>query len=361
MAGTSFLADSPHAVKLWARKAHNDSVKTTMYGMLSGSSDRAIVQTRDEIKSEGDRIRFRLRMLPTGIGVQDAEVLEGTEEGLEYKHFDINLGEKRKAFKVELNLSEQRTKADVRGDMKAALEEWCEEYYDTTFFEYLSGVAMGLNGASKFHPTGPLGGNALFPPSTDRIIYGGNATAANNVDATDVFDLRVLDKARERIARVSPTMRKGKFGGKNLWTCVISPEQVTSLRTNTSTGQWLDLQKSAMQGGKVDDNPIWNAALGVYNDFMLVESTRIPIFQNFGAGANVQAHRALILGAQAAVTCHGIKTDDKGRLKVVEKEIDYGKHLGLGATFVWGMAKSRFNDQSDFGVFAVDTAAAPAV
>ena len=361
MASTTFTATSPLAVKLWARKAFNDAVKTTLYGKLTGKSDRSIVQMRDEVKTEGDRIRFRIRSLPIGIGVQDSETLEGTEEGLEYKSFDLNLGEKRKAFKVELNLSQERVMADVRSDMKDAVEEWTEDYIDTTFFEYLTGAGIGLSGASKYHPSGALGGNTLLSPSSDRIIYGGAATSKATLVVGDIFNLSVLDKARERITRASPTMRKGNFDGKQMWVCILSPEQITSLRTNTSTGQWLDLQKAAMTGGKVSDNPIWSAALGVYNDFLLVESTRVPRFTDYGAGSNIEAHRAIILGAQAAVACHGVGTDDKGRLKVKEKEIDYGKHLGMGATFVWGLQKVRFADQSDFGVFVIDTAAKAAV
>lgn len=362
MATTTFSASHPLAVKVWSRKAYNDAVKNTLYGKLIGRSDRSIIQVKDELKKgEGDRIRFRIRLLPTGIGVQDSETLEGTEEGLDYRYFDINLGEKRKAFKVELNLSEQRTMANVRQDQKDAMSEWIEEYLDTTMFEYMAGAAQGPGGASKYHPSGPLGGNAILAPSGDRIIYGGSAnTSKADIEAGDTFKLTDLDKARERITRASPTMRKGMFDGKASWVCIISPEQVTSLRTNTNAGQWLDIQKAAMMGGKVDSNPIWDAALGVYNDFILVESTRVPRFYDYGSGS-VEAHRALILGAQAGCVAYGQDADEKGRVKTKEKEIDYGKHLGLGATFIWAMAKTRFSDQSDFGVFALDTAAKPAV
>jgi hypothetical protein len=96
---------------------------------------------KDELKKgEGDRVRFQLRSLPTGIGVQDDETLEGKEEGLDFRYFDLTLGEKRHAIKVDLNLSAQRTIFDVRSEAKAALEEWIEDYCDTTFFEALSGL-----------------------------------------------------------------------------------------------------------------------------------------------------------------------------------------------------------------------------
>jgi hypothetical protein len=157
---------------VWARKAFNDAVKATMYGKFTGSSDRSIVQVKTELKSEGDRVRFGLRSLPSGIGVQDDETLEGNEEGLDFRYFDLNLGEKRHAIKVDLNLSAQRTMFDVRQEAKDALQEWLEEYLDTTYFEYLTGFGMAPPRRSRsITPSGVLGGNALLAPSSDRIVY----------------------------------------------------------------------------------------------------------------------------------------------------------------------------------------------
>lgn len=360
MASTNFSSSSAHAIKIWSRKTFNDAVKATTYGKLTGKSDRAIVQVKDEVRREGDRIRFGLRALPQGIGVQDEETLEGQEEGLDFRYFDLNLGEKRHAIKVDLNLSAQRTMFNVRQEAKDALQEWLEEYLDTTFFEYLTGYGRGSSSTvSKYHPNGVLGGNALLAPSSDRIVYGGTGvTAKASLTATDTMSVAVLDKVAERIKLASPTMRKGNFDGKQAYVCIMHPYQVNDLRSNTGTGQWFDIQKAAMQGGKVSDSPIWSEALGMYRDIILVESTRVPTFSDAGAGANVSGARALVLGAQAAVVAHGKETDADGKMKLVERTFDYGKRYGVGVTLIWGMAKARFDNQSDFGVFAIDTAAA---
>jgi N4-gp56 family major capsid protein len=110
-----------------------------------------------------------------------------------------------------------------------------------------------------------------------------------------------------------------------------------------------------MAGG--GDNLFAGEVLGMYRDMLLIESTRVPTFANYGAGANIKAARALFLGAQAAVVGHGKDTDEFGKLKLVEKEFDYGKRYGVGATMIWGIQKSTFNGQDDFGVFSIDTAA----
>lgn len=359
MSSTKIGSASALAVKVWARKVFNDAVKTTLFGKLTGTSDRSIVQVKDDLKKgEGDQITFTLRSLPTGIGVQDDETLEGKEEGLDFRSFKLSLGEKRHAVKVDLNLSAQRTMYDVRAEAKAALEEWIEDYCDTTFFEYLSGMPLRGAAVSYYHPRGVLGGNALNAPANDRIIFGGTGvTARNQLVVTDVMSLTVLDKVAEALKLASPTMRPASFDGKNMYVVILHPYQVNDLRANTNAGQWFDIQKAAMQGGKVSDNPIWGETLGVYRNLMLIESTRVPTFTNGGAGGNIAGARALVLGAQAAVAAFGNGTDEKGRMKATDRTFDYGKRYGVSATLIWGMAKTVFNGQSDFGVFALETAA----
>jgi N4-gp56 family major capsid protein len=212
---TTFTTASALAVKVWARKVFNDAVKTTLYGKLSGSSDRAIVQVKDELKKgEGDRVRFQLRSLPTGIGVQDDETLEGKEEGLDFRYFDLNLGEKRHAIKVDLNLSAQRTIFDVRAEAKAALEEWIEDYCDTTFFEYLAGMGVGGAGAcrSTIRPA-PRRQRLTAPAGGSHRVSAGAVTAHAGLLVTDVMSLAVLDKVAERSsARRRPCARATSTG-----------------------------------------------------------------------------------------------------------------------------------------------------
>lgn len=357
MSTTTFTSASALAIKVWARKAFNDAVKATMYGKLTGTSDRSIVQVKTELKSEGDRVRFGLRALPTGEGVEEDETLEGNEEGLDFRYFDLNLGEKRHAIKVDLNLSAQRSMFDVRQEAKDALNEWLEEYLDTTFFEYLTGISAKPGKVSKYHKAA-LGGNALLAPSAARIVYGGaGVTSRAALTATDTMSLAVLDKVAERIKLATPTMRKASFGGKSLYVVILHPYQVNDIRSNAGTLQWGDIVKAGMMGGGA--NSFEGETLGVYRDFLLLESTRAPTFSDGGAGGNVKGARALVLGAQAAVVAHGKDTDSVGKMKIVERTFDYSKRFGVGLTLIWGMAKTRFNGQDDFGMFVIETAAAP--
>ena len=350
MADTLFSSANNNTLKLWAKAAFKDSVKETIFGKLMGTSDRSIVQVKDELsKSAGDLVRFRLRALPNGIGVEGDETLEGREEGLTFHNFDLKIDEKRHATKVTLGINQQRVNFDLRTEAKDALVEWFSEYMDTTFIEFLSGST-----SLTYHTSAPNTSNA---PSTNRIVYGGNATAKGDVDADDKMSLTVIDRLVEKAKLASPTMRKASFDGKNAFVLLLHPYQVYDLRTNTNAGQWLDIQKAAMSGGDVTKNPIFTEALGVYNGVILVESTRVKTFSDYGAGS-VKAARALFMGAQAAVCAFGRGFSGDEKMNWTEKTFDYGKRLGVAGTVVWGIQKSRFNNE-DFGVVAVDTAAAP--
>lgn len=380
MSSTNFTASDPQTLKLWSRKVWSDSVKETVYGRLIGTSDRAIIQVKDELsKSEGDRVRFSLRHLPTGTGVQDEETLEGNEEGLSFTYFDLNLGEKRHAVKVDLNLSAQRTMFNVQSEAKDALTEWTAEMLDTTTLEYMTGICkggdysvgedglpthtlaqvIGGTGVAKYFPRGAFGGNAVTDFTANRTVYAGTATAAANITANDTMTLSVVDKLIERAKLASPTMRKASFDGKKVWVMLLHPYQVTSMRTNTSAGQWLDIQKALTSGG--GKGLLFEEALGIYRDVLFVESTRMPQFLA-GAGNAIPCARAVFLGAQAGVMATGRqgKSSEFGKLALAEKTFDYGKRYGVAATFIAGMARSKFNGQSDFAAFAVDTAAKPA-
>jgi hypothetical protein len=44
-------------------------------------------------------------------------------------------------------------------------------------------------------------------------------------------------------------------------------------------------------------------------------------------------------------------------MKATDRTFDYGKRYGVSATLIWGINKTVFNGQSDFAVFALETAA----
>ena len=157
---------------------------------------------------------------------------------------------------------------------------------------------------------------------------------------------------------MTPTIRPARIDGKSCYICFLHPFQVTQLRTSTDTGQWLDIQKAAMSGGQVSDNPIWSQALGMYHDTLLMDNTRITQGVNSSTGAAVTAvRRAVFAGAQALTMGHGRKTDSgtqDNNFSWNEETFDYGNKLGVSAGSIFGMKKARYNSL-DFATIVISS------
>ena len=144
--------------------------------------------------------------------------------------------------------------------------------------------------------------------------------------------------------------------------------QVHDLRTNTASGQWLDIQKAAMQGGDVRDNPIFTGALGIYNGVVLHKASRVTTGVNSSTGAAITtARRAVLCGAQAVCIAFG-SGNGATRYTWNEEMFDYGNQFGVAAGSIFGLKKTKYvpeNNSStnaeDFGTVVVSTYAIPAV
>ena len=143
--------------------------------------------------------------------------------------------------------------------------------------------------------------------------------------------------------------------GNEYFVCFLHPYQVTDLRTDTTSGNWFDVQSKAMQGGRVSDNPIFTGALGVYNGVILHEANRVPLTSTT-TSSNSNTRRALLCGAQAGVVGFG-RENGMNRMTWQEELFDYGNQLGVSAGAIFGVKKTRFNNK-DFGTIVVPTYAA---
>jgi N4-gp56 family major capsid protein len=136
-------------------------------------------------------------------------------------------------------------------------------------------------GCSELHAHHPR-----WRPGTDQALI-----------STNVFDLTLIDKAVEAAKTANPRIRPIKIDGTNHYVMYLHPYQVTDLRINTSTGQWLDIQKAA--GRRSNDNPIFSGALGVYNNVILREAEHVVTGVNGSTSAEITTvRRAVLLGAQ---------------------------------------------------------------
>lgn len=350
MAGTSYAVNNALAVKLWARKLFREVLKETYWSKFAGEGANNIIQIRPELsKGAGDQVTVGLRVQLTGDGVLGDGTLEGNEEALTTYSDALVINQLRHAVRSAGKMSEERVPFSVREEAKDGLADWWEERLDTTFFN----VAAGLSRQTDTRYTGM---NATTAPTTNRKKFV-TGSADESQTSTYTITLTQVDKLVEAAKVSSPLVRPVRINGAPKYVMFVHPYQTYDIRTNTSDGQWLDLQKAAMTGGDLSKNPIYSGALGEYNGVILHESTRVPTGQNSSTAAEITTvRRAIFCGAQAVLMGYGSEHGG-GEMSWIEELFDYKNQLGVSAGMIFGMKKAVFNSE-DFGVFTLSTYAA---
>lgn len=354
MAQTEFGVNHALAVKRWSTSLAVEAEKRMYFRKFIGEGASNVIEKKTELsKAAGDKITIGLEMKLRGAGVEGDATLENNEEALVYYDDSVLIDQLRHATRSKGKMSEQRVPYNVRLRGRNALAKWWGERFDELIFVYLSG-ARGIDSTLTL----PLGftsfaGNALNAPDAAHLQVANGKVKATLL-STDVFTLSEIDKLVEKAETVDPMIQPIMVDGEKKHVMLLHPYQATDLRTTTSTGQWLDIQKAA--AGRGASNPIFSGALGEYNGVILHKHRNTIRFDDYGSGGDVAAARGLFLGAQAAAIAFG-RGSSEGRYSWVEELYDYKNQLGIAAGAIFGITKCVFNAK-DFGVIALDTAAA---
>lgn len=347
MAYTSFGTNDAQTVKIWSQLTFREMLKATLFNKFLGTDKTAILQKLTELeKSAGDQIKYDLLMQMGNPGVVGDNRMKGNEEALVYHQDTVDIDQLRNAHSFR-RMSQQRTLHDMRMDAKSNLADWFAGTIDSYMFRCLCGDTTLTHG------------QAATAPSTNRVIYSGDATSEATLGSNDQFTLADIDYARELAKTATPLLRPTMIDGKEYFVMVLHPYSVTDLRldvANSAYTSWPDIQMWANKRGET--NPIFTGALGVYNGVIMFESTRL-----YSPLSNVRRH--LFLGAQAGVFALGNAYDSIERSRVgkdnmmswYEEIDDYGNEKGISVGCIFGMNKSVFNSE-DFGTITVSSYAA---
>lgn len=352
MASTTYGVNDTLSNKLWAKKLSAEALKETYFGRFMGTGSDNMIQLKNETSTNaGDSVTFGLRMQLSGDGVTEAQTLQGNEESLTTYSDKVLINELAHAVRVrnKNTIDAQRVPFSLRDEAKLGLKDWFSNRFDTAMFNHLAGNTLVTD--MRY-----AGNNAITAPSAGRIYRGGTAgdDAAINTDNTKTFNLAVIDACVERAGTATPLIRPIKINGENKYLMFLHDYQVTDLRTNTNSGQWLDIQKAALAGGAGSKSPIYTGALGEYNGVILHKSNRIPMGVSNAGAQQTSTRRAVFCGAQAGALAFGKEFSDGVNYKWVEDLFDYERELGVSAQTIWGVKKAVFN-ATDFGTIVATT------
>ena len=360
--------NDPQAVKKWSNALGVAVSKVSYFAknmMGFGKESRLPIQRLDELENDaGDEITIDLLMPMNMEPVIGDETLDGKEQPLKYFTDRLRIDQVRGGADQGSRMTRKRTLRNVRADSKRAMGDWWARLYDELFFIYLSGT-RGTQGGYIWPANSPFFAvNALTAPDAQHQMYGGTSTSKATVTASDGFDLRLIDKAVAKCETMGAdgsdelSMLPCEIDGDKRYVALMHTFQFDALKSNTAVGQWLDIQKAAttQQGQK---NPIFTGDAGMYADTIIKKHRNIIGFNDYGAGANLPARRALFLGSQAAIMANGSPGTGM-RFDWTEESKDHGNSIKIGTNCVFGVKKTTYKSKDgvttrDFGVVAIDT------
>lgn len=371
MSKTIVGLNDPKAIKKYSAALAVDIGRTSYFNkkmMGYGPDASAPVHMLTDLESDaGEQIVYDLNMQLAMQPVEGDNTLEGLEEDLKFYTDNVYVDQMRGGVNGGGRMTRKRTLHDIRTISKKRQADWWARVFDELFFMYLSG-ARGVNSDFVFGTAYPgFANNPLSAPDANHLKQynaAGAATAKAAMVAADKMSLSVIDRLLASAYMMGggvtqiPQIQPIKIDGEDHYCMLINPWQEFDIRTNSSAGQWLDIQKAAAaaEGRK---NPIFNGALGMYNNVVLQSHKALIQFSDYGAGANVSAVRGLFLGSQAAVCAFGSPGSGL-RFDWHEETRDNGNEIVISTNTIFGIKKCTFTTAAganDFGVIAVDTAA----
>lgn len=369
MARTIIGVNDPKAVKrysgLMAVDASQKSYFNTRF-MARGAEAEVPIQILTDLESDaGEAISYdllaELKMAP----VEGEDTLEGKEEQQRFYTDQVYIDQARCGVNTGGRMTRKRTLTDLRAKAKRQQSSWWARLQDELTFVYGSGK-RGTND-NFILPASYTGraNNALTAPDDAHLLYGGDATAYNNLDSADKMSLRVIERAKTRAdaqgggATDIPVLQPCKIDGAESFVCVMHTYQEDDLRADAGAGGWLEIQKAAA-AAEGRSSPLFKTALGMHRGVILHSHRNVIRSADAGAGGNVDVARALFMGSQAMVCAFGSPGTNL-RYDWHEETRDNGDKVVITTSSIFGTKKVRFETDGgpqDFGLFSLDTACA---
>jgi N4-gp56 family major capsid protein len=360
--------NDPQAVKKWSGLLSIATIKQAYFTkkfMGEGKRAQTPIQRITDLESEsGDQVTVDLMMPMRMEPVIGDDTLANKEESLRYYTDKILIDQVRGGVDLGGRMTRKRTLRDLRQDALAGSKDWWARLYDELFFIYLSG-ARGTGSGFIWSANNPFFSvNPLTAPDAQHLLYASTATSAATITNAMPMDLRLIDRAVAKAETMGGdttdelSMKPCSVDGEDKYVMLMHTFQFDALKSSTSTGQWLDIQKAAAasQGQK---NPIFSGALGEYNGVVLHKHRNVITFNNYGASENLPAARALFMGCQAGFLAYGSSGNGQ-RYGWTEEMTDHNDKIKIGTHAIVGVKKATYTSKDsavvrDFGVMAVDT------
>ena len=321
--------------KIWTRETLIEMMEELFFKPFISQTNNSPIKLQKELAAgAGDTIYLNFIPKLSGEGTDGDNNVEGNEEAMNEYDFSMQINQKRHAVKLKGRMEEQKTKIQLRTKAKQLLGIWLAEITEKECFRKLGGL------------TSYTFSNTPTAPSSNRIMYGGDATSDSDIDSSDKMTLALIFKISNKLKTLTPLFAPIRYKGKSWYVMLIHPRQRNDLFNDPD---YIKFMSQVEVRGK--ENPLVSGADAIVDNIIIHVHNWVPTFSTWGSGGNLPGARALVLGAQALGYALGKDTG------WVEEAFDYRNKWGICTGRIFGLQKIKFNSE-DLAVLAVDTYAA---
>lgn len=358
----------------WDDQFFTEYLTDNRYSGEMGTSENSIIQIKENLtKKKGDRINFALVNKLSQQAVTGRGVMEGNEEDMGTRSFELAVDKRRNAVRVA-EIDEQFSAISLREASKFVLKEWSMK--DT---ERLISIALGTMGGVAMNATDvAAAGNqaaldAWLVDNADRVWWGNNAYSANTdfsaglatltaataaerltIDAIDQMKFMAMNRANPKIRPV-----RSETNGKHYFTMYAHPLAFRDLKADTAMRQ---AQREVSL--EMENNRLFKGGDLLWNGVIIKEAHDLYDYSTLTAlgDSSSTVVPAFLCGAQAIGAAYARRWRSK------TEDFDYGDKHGVEISAIYGIGKMVFgtgagdrDDLKDHGVvtglFSSSTAA----
>ena len=341
-------------VQQWDDKYFREYLNQNWFKQFMGTGSSKMIQLQEDLtKKPGDSVTFTLVNKLSGTAKDANEALEGNEEAVDLRSFQVRVRAYDHAVKFK-KFEAQKTAIDLRQAHRDVLMDWNMELDRDNIISALGSI----NGVAYASATENQK-DAWLVDNADRVLFGAakSNNSANdhsasllNVDASadkltpDAISL-MKRMAKTASPKVRPIRAKSSIGASDGYVLFAPTQMVRDLAAHAT---FVAANREARNRGM--DNPLFTGADYIWENVYIYEIEDIP---SLGAVGNSSAvvRPCYLCGAQA------IGMAWAKRPETVEEMFDYKRAVGLGITQWYKIEKMRFgagvsdtDDTKDHGV-----------
>lgn len=341
-------------VQQWDDKYFREYLNQNWFKQFMGTGSSKMIQLQEDLtKKPGDSVTFTLVNKLSGTAKDANEALEGNEEAVDLRSFQVRVRAYDHAVKFK-KFEAQKTAIDLRQAHRDVLMDWNMETDRDNIISALGSInGVAYASASEAQKDAWLADNA------DRVLFG--AAKSNNSSNDHSASLLNVDTTADKLTpgavslmkrmaktaspKVRPIRAKSAIGSSDGYVLFAPTQMIRDLAADTT---FLAANREARNRGM--DNPLFTGADYVWENVYIYEIEDIPSLGAVGASSAV-VRPCYLCGAQA------IGMAWAKRPETVEEMFDYKRAVGLGITQWYKIEKMRFgagisdtDDTKDHGV-----------